>query len=382
MKKGFTLIELLAVIVILAIIALIATPIILGIIKDARESANQRSAELYLEAVKLSVARHSLSGGVTTNNLTCTVNSNGTLTCNETEIEVDVTQKATGGTITFTNGMITNVEDLAIGERTYELSNGVLVATGSATPLVSYTITVNITNGTYTGDTSINENGNATVTLTPSENYELPSEITVTGATSNYNSTTGAITLSNPTGNVSISVTCTAPVSYVCTKQGTASQTIGAEYACSLDTDRTFYVLKVNTDTIDLIMDRNYTDSNVPVTVAWCQSGSSNTCTPNITRYVTYIQTAFGSNVTVSIPTKAQIEAAYTGSMPTWLYDYLEDTTHPVSDVYGYWTASPLAGYSDDAWFVYCDGDLYFNVVSSDDYGVRPVITISKSLMN
>ena len=36
MKKGFTLIELLAVIVILAIIALIATPIILGIIDDAR----------------------------------------------------------------------------------------------------------------------------------------------------------------------------------------------------------------------------------------------------------------------------------------------------------------------------------------------------------
>ena len=33
-KKGFTLIELLAVIVILAIIALIATPIILGIIND------------------------------------------------------------------------------------------------------------------------------------------------------------------------------------------------------------------------------------------------------------------------------------------------------------------------------------------------------------
>ena len=47
MKKGFTLIELLAVIVILAIIALIATPIILGIINDAKDSANERSVELY-----------------------------------------------------------------------------------------------------------------------------------------------------------------------------------------------------------------------------------------------------------------------------------------------------------------------------------------------
>ena len=55
-KKGFTLIELLAVIVILAIIALIATPIILGIINDAREKANERSVELYASAVRNAVA--------------------------------------------------------------------------------------------------------------------------------------------------------------------------------------------------------------------------------------------------------------------------------------------------------------------------------------
>ena len=36
MKKGFTLIELLAVIVILAIIALIATPIVIDIINDTK----------------------------------------------------------------------------------------------------------------------------------------------------------------------------------------------------------------------------------------------------------------------------------------------------------------------------------------------------------
>lgn len=51
-NKGFTLIELLAVIVILAIIALIATPIILGIINDAREQAKQRSAELVFTGVQ------------------------------------------------------------------------------------------------------------------------------------------------------------------------------------------------------------------------------------------------------------------------------------------------------------------------------------------
>ena len=52
-NKGFTLIELLAVIVILAIIALIATPVILGIINDARSSAKDRTAELIVNAVEL-----------------------------------------------------------------------------------------------------------------------------------------------------------------------------------------------------------------------------------------------------------------------------------------------------------------------------------------
>ena len=38
-QKGFTLIELLAVIVILAVIALIATPLVMGVINRARENA-------------------------------------------------------------------------------------------------------------------------------------------------------------------------------------------------------------------------------------------------------------------------------------------------------------------------------------------------------
>ena len=44
MKKGFTLIELLAVIVILAIIALISTPMILGVVESAKKSSKESSA--------------------------------------------------------------------------------------------------------------------------------------------------------------------------------------------------------------------------------------------------------------------------------------------------------------------------------------------------
>ena len=55
MKKGFTLIELLAVIVILAIISLIATPIVLNIIENAEESTMLSNAQLYLDPVEYSI---------------------------------------------------------------------------------------------------------------------------------------------------------------------------------------------------------------------------------------------------------------------------------------------------------------------------------------
>lgn len=49
-QKGFTLIELLAVIVILAVIALIATPLIMGVITDAKKNAFRDSAYEILKA--------------------------------------------------------------------------------------------------------------------------------------------------------------------------------------------------------------------------------------------------------------------------------------------------------------------------------------------
>lgn len=57
-NKGFTLIELLAVIVILAVIALITTPIVLGIINDAKEAANKRSVEAYASALEYGVVQY------------------------------------------------------------------------------------------------------------------------------------------------------------------------------------------------------------------------------------------------------------------------------------------------------------------------------------
>ncbi len=61
-NKAFTLIELLAVIIILAIVALIATPIILDVIEDSRDSANLSEVNLILGGAETYYAQSFLTG--------------------------------------------------------------------------------------------------------------------------------------------------------------------------------------------------------------------------------------------------------------------------------------------------------------------------------
>ena len=61
--KGFTLIELIAVLVIMAIIALIVTPLVMNIIRKARISADKRSIDAYGRSIELAVAGYLLDTG-------------------------------------------------------------------------------------------------------------------------------------------------------------------------------------------------------------------------------------------------------------------------------------------------------------------------------
>ena len=109
MKKGFTLIELLAVIVILAIIALIATPIVLSIINDSKESALVRSGEFYVSAVENAIMKKNIELGGTLNPRKCIINEDGNAARDEINLKVDVDgEKPTSGGITFLEGKIVN----------------------------------------------------------------------------------------------------------------------------------------------------------------------------------------------------------------------------------------------------------------------------------
>ena len=109
-KKGFTLIELLAVIVILAIIALIATPMILGVIENARKGSKESSAYGYLDAIEKYQATAQLEGksdelvnALSQDNISVTVASiNGKITIKG--------EKPSMGYVTFNNSTIVDYQ--------------------------------------------------------------------------------------------------------------------------------------------------------------------------------------------------------------------------------------------------------------------------------
>ena len=113
--KGFTLIELLAVIVILAVIALIATPIVLNIIEQARFGAAKSSAIGYVEASEKGVILYLMENRDNKVTGECTVNKN-VLTCGTTPLTLDIKGSLpSSGSITFdSKGNVKSVKDLII----------------------------------------------------------------------------------------------------------------------------------------------------------------------------------------------------------------------------------------------------------------------------
>lgn len=119
----------------------------------------------------------------------------------ETLNEYDVTAKATARVSAAERAKIV----------AGNIKNGVTIlgVTGTAAVVTIYTITVSVTNGTYSGATTIASGFASIGTITPSTDYIFPSSITVNNATLNsYDSTTGVFVISGATGNVTVTADC------------------------------------------------------------------------------------------------------------------------------------------------------------------------------
>jgi len=329
-NKGFTLVELLAVIVILALIALIATPIILNVINDAKKQAAKDSAYGYMDAVEKYIVSSEL-------------------------------------------------EDKSIKDRTYSVEelNNMGVSVKGSTPdngnieiknssVKSYDIGIDgyvVRNGKVdkVSTTKSFKNGTAVYYNPETETKCKSSEaVSTTGKNSGcmkwyvFNDKEG-----NATVNVILDHNTTAKVAYNST--GNNSEMKEVKKALENDTkDWKNTARLITANEIAKITEKTGFDASKENQDWFCfdtnQSDSTNWCS------------------------KAQGTSEY-----AWLFDYTSGCTSygcsntSNSSTWGYWTSTPKKDDSTIAWVVYTGGNLSYSNVTNNDYGIRPVITISKS---
>lgn len=128
--------------------------------------------------------------------------------------------------------------------------------------VVDYTITANLTNctGASTNPTTIASNTTGTVLkFTANTGYDLPANVTVSGATSSWNQSTGELTLTKPTGNVTVIVVAAAQ---------TYNITVNATNATAASTNPTTIVYEAGAQLKFTFPDGYFAPTDVTVTGA------------------------------------------------------------------------------------------------------------------
>ena len=384
-RKGFTLIELLAVIVVLAIIALIATPIVMNTIKNAKKGAAERTADNYIKQVETTIAEKKLENDPLADG-PYTIDSNGNLTGNGLTESVTIDMNGTkpsGGTIKISNGGVSqDGTTMTVGDYNvrYNQEKNKYEATEKGNTSVTYkngeAVYFNVDNGTKctsseavstTGTKSgcmkfyaFNDNGGETVNLILDHNTTA-----LVSWNNTYTDDSGSKInakgpkeildqLKNDTDGWQGTIT---PSNYIMNQTGEKSN---ANYTIDYST---YKARLITAQEIATITDYSgwdekvaaskyyYFDSKTTSESTTCKSGDTSGCT-------------YG-----------------------WLYDRTStDCTdygclnNSDQQTLGYWTASSRASVANFAWFVRYVGSLrYANVTYSRNYGLRPVITVSKS---
>ena len=325
-NKGFTLVELLAVIVILALIALIATPIILNVINDAKKQAAKDSAYGYMDAVEKYIVSSEL-------------------------------------------------EDKSIKDRTYSVEelNNMGVSVKGSTPdngnieiknssVKSYDIGIDgyvVSNGKVEKVSTTKSFKNGTAVYYNPVSGEKCSESESKSTTGTKSGCMKWYVFNDKEGNATVNVildhNTTAGVAY----NSTGSNSEMKEVKIKLEEDtkdwkKTARLITANE--VAKITENTGFDASTE-NQDWFYLDSNN---------------------------QTQIASSTNKSKYAWLFDYTNECTNygcnkPDSSNWGYWTSTSYKDNSTYAWHVYRVGSLYNYYVFDNAIGVRPVITISKS---
>ena len=416
-KKGFTLIELLTVIVVLAIIALIATPIVMNTIKNAKKGAAERSADSYVKQVEVAVAEERLSKNevlegeyqITSDGNLCRDKSASCSDDKKIKIEMSGT-KPTSGKIKITNGSVDqSSSSMTIGDytvsynstkKTYEAIEKGNTTPDTPQPTKTYTngevVYFNVDNGTkcsnYTETQSntgvkrgcmkfyaFNDDGKDTVNLILDHNTTA----TVAWITKEDYIAAGGEDLSSDKGDCQYGNLCSknkyGPHTLLTQLKNDTKSWVGTKTPSNYTMDQTGQASKAKY-TIDysgykarLITAQEL--AQITGNTTWDEKTATNSF-------------YFDSKTdTASTTCKS---GNTTGCKYGWLYDRTNNNctkygclNNSDKETYGYWTASSRAGNPYNAWSVDCNADVNNNSVGrSSSFGVRPVITVLKSKLS
>ena len=327
--KGFTLVELLAVIVILALIALIATPIILNVINDAKKQAAKDSAYGYMDAVEKYIVSSELEdksikdGTYSVEDLNSMgVNVKGSTPDNGT---IKIESKTVKSYDIGIDGYAVSNGEVKKVSTTKSFKNGTAVYYNPETENKCSKEEAKSTTGTKRGCMKWyvfnDKEGNATVNVILDHN-------------------TTANVAWNSTGNNSEMKEVKKALENDTKDWKNTARLITANEVAKITKHSTFDASRENQDRFCL-------DTNKPDTANWCAK------TKGTSKY-------------------------------TWLFDYTSVCTDygcNISDSsnWGYWTSIPYKDNTINVWVVNSYGSLTLDYVTRTVVGIRPVITISKS---
>ena len=318
-EKGFTLIELIAVLVIMAILALIVTPLVMNIIRKARVSADKRSVDAYGRSIELAIAGYLLDTGkfpTEVSQLTIEYSGNK-VECETTQINTDSSVYLAGCTVAGRS-----VENYTYGtkeEVTYDYRVGDLVTYNGVNYRVLKDVKSTDTKATLLKaepltTAEVNQFGTGHINRYTSDSVETAVDINGYGGMAYYSSPT-----------------------------------------CGFNGSDWVYDGCKN----------DYASSEIKYVVdAWKMAKAPAASDARLLTYDEY--TAYTE--------KKQIctGGCYDEIVPQ--YDWMYNSS------YFYWLGTPYNDSSSDVWYVHNNGGLnyYYGVYNSNGL-VRPVITISKS---